>query len=519
MFTKLSSIRGSLIGQMTIDELFYFIKNNPNKNKILKLRNINKELNRKEYDSLKLSLNAVIPSGFFRDKTNDSLIKLSGYLFFDIDNIDTINELNDTIKVINDTINVSMICKSPGGKGIHFLVRIDNIEKYNYNELYEYIFNEIKEMGFNLDGSAKGLSRKMCISYDENIIFNKDNFFELNEAKMFEWLRNNYGFKSLSKLNGKVKQNRERKENNDIELNDTFEIIDIDVLKNEIKFESKYTKDIDGLYKIENMEYYNIAFKKIIKDGDKHKTFTRIINALYFINGSNINRVQIYSYLHYVNTNFTTKAMKEENLLRLVDYICNSIEETGDIRIKPRIKKIHFNQEENLNKKQKQSMAAKINGKLRTNKTIDLITEAKEYFMSKNIHFTQKMVCEYTGLSIATIKRNWTKEITNEEDIRVEVPIYDTNIINSEITEDEFFNNNILTNKKIKIKYKGFLEVEIDEITNEDKKLFIDKIKALRQINLEPSEAILLELNLFDKYKTCFMYEKYTKIFGYAIQN
>ena len=47
--------------------------------------------------------------------------------------------------------------------------------------------------------------------------------------------------------------------------------------------------------------------------------------------------------------------------------------ETGEIKIKPRIKKIHFDMNKKLTVKQKQSIAAKTNGALRTNKTIDII--------------------------------------------------------------------------------------------------------------------------------------------------
>ncbi len=64
---------------------------------------------------------------------------------------------------------------------------------------------------------------------------------------------------------------------------------------------------------------------------------------------------------------------------------------------------------------------------------------------------------------------------------------------------------------KQKILYKGFKEVEIDEITETDKKLFLEKVKILETEYFGVSEEILIELNIFDKYKTSYMYEMLLK--------
>ncbi len=61
------------------------------------------------------------------------------------------------------------------------------------------------------------------------------------------------------------------------------------------------------------------------------------------------------------------------------------------------------------------------------------------------------------------------------------------------------------------INFKGFKQVEIDKVTQEDKKLFISKINALKDINLEPSESLLLDMNIFSYEKTCYLYDKWRK--------
>lgn len=61
------------------------------------------------------------------------------------------------------------------------------------------------------------------------------------------------------------------------------------------------------------------------------------------------------------------------------------------------------------------------------------------------------------------------------------------------------------------INYKGFKSVEIDKITNDDKKLFISKINQLKDNGIEPSESIMIDLNIFQLEKTWYMYSRWRK--------
>lgn len=62
------------------------------------------------------------------------------------------------------------------------------------------------------------------------------------------------------------------------------------------------------------------------------------------------------------------------------------------------------------------------------------------------------------------------------------------------------------------IKYKNFKEVEIEKISKEDRKLFISKINELKEIGIEPSESIMIELNIFQKEKTWYIYNKWRRL-------
>jgi len=146
--------------------------------------------------------------------------------------------------------------------------------------------------------------------------------------------------------------------------------------------------------------------------------------------------------------------MDNKYLYNFISRLCNYIEETGEIRIKPRIKRIHFNKDSKLTKKQKQSMGAQINGKIRTNKTREIIQNAKYELGIRNMKITQKEVSDFTGLSIATIKRNWSLK---PEAIEVKIPeikpeIKPENKLD-EINEEDFFKETEIIN------YRGIKDV------------------------------------------------------------
>jgi DNA-binding CsgD family transcriptional regulator len=98
--------------------------------------------------------------------------------------------------------------------------------------------------------------------------------------------------------------------------------------------------------------------------------------------------------------------------------------------------------EQKLTIKEKQIIAAKANGVLRTNSTIDKIQDAVELLLKNNEKITNKRIAEITGLSLATVKRNKLKEKTDPMSFNN----YDTNSNTIEntlptITEEDFWGN------------------------------------------------------------------------------
>jgi hypothetical protein len=497
MFSKLHSVKKHSNQKITIDELYDLIKNNPQKDLIEKIRGVKPKST--EYKQLKLNVNCITPHTIQNGLRNNDIECLTGYLYYDIDNFDTIDEVNDTIKKLNDTFPISLICKSVGGMGISMLIKIDTnyeVNDTNFIDTYQYVRDLLINKGFNIDKYAGGISRKMLISSDKDCIFNKVSL-AINKVSL-------QTFKQSKHLN-KSKQIKTNKEVMILQANDTFDVIDFETLIKDIKIETLYTKEINGDFIVEEMDYYRIFIPKIIKDGTKHKLYTRIINALYYINPS-ITKRQVYSYLYYIN-NMANPKMNILELKRLVFYICQNIENTGEVRIKPKIKRLHFKKNSKLTKNQKLSMAAQLGAKIKNNKTIILIQEARMECAKRNEIPTQKRICELTNLSIATVKRNWNKQLNDLTDLKVK---NQNEQIYEEISEEDFFEER----KIIKHKYKGFNDVSI-EVKDEDKEIWKKSIETIKNEYGDISEDILsMYMNKeygWDKYKTNLFYIIYNK--------
>lgn len=447
MFSKLHSVKSFSNETITTYQLNDIVKNNKQKDLIEKIRCSTPKS--KEYNNLKLKVSCITPHTIQKGLKSDDILSLSGYLFYDIDGFDTIDELDDTINKLNDTFPISFLQRSVGGMGINFLIKVDNtnfiLDDTNFILVYQYVRSILIENGFNIDMYAGGISRKMNISSDDKCLFNDKVSFGIDKEslRLFNDLRSSDKTKRLIK-----KYN--------ILPDDTFlDVIPYEDLIEQITLQTIYTKDIKGDFIIEDMDYYKIYIPKNIPDGSKHKTYISIINNLYAIN-ANITQQQIYSYIFHIN-NLQMKKMNIKQLQSIVKWLCNQIETTGEIRVKPRVKRIHFN--ENITKKEKQSMGAKLTNTQKTNATIQKIENARMELTKKNIPPTQKLVCEITNLSIATVKRNWNKQIvdindvlTKKEEIVETIKEETTNM--TTIEEDDFWN---LFRKEVK-----YIEPEVD---------------------------------------------------------
>ena len=400
--------------------------------KIKYLRSL--EYGSNHYKKYKSKIGKVItPHGSFTERKNSTLVSLSGYLYFDIDN----TTLSRNFIITKYKEYISFLCSSIGGRGFSFLVKVDNLTLDNFHSCYHQlrqVFIDLK-----LDNNAGGLSRGLNISYDEAAYINPLVSYSFKEDKLFPLdLSDN----SRSQTNKRVY---------DTILNDPLPIIPFIELSRYILRRTQ-VKNINSLFKIEELfDYVYLHIPGLIEDGKKHFYYKIYIYQLMYLN-PDITYQEVHSYLYHINKyNTGLKPMEKKELNRLTQFHYSEIRNTNDFEFLKKYmkkKKIHFIKNNNLTMKQKQSLAAKINGRIRTNKTIENIKEVTFYLERNNIKVTKENICDYypkifngDTISISTVKRNWKKEIINDfDDLET---LFDSTDLFSEspliIEEDDFF--------------------------------------------------------------------------------
>lgn len=387
----------------SIDDLYQMIRTESDYSKDVELLRKLK-YSSDEYKGFKSKIGKVLtPHGLFSKRNVQSLSSLSGYLYFDIDN----TSLSKDFIIKNYSQYISLLTRSIGGKGFSIFVKVNNLTIDNFNDCWSYLRQIFIDL--NIDNNAKGIARPFFIPFDNQVYLNKDVNFTFKPFKGLDLLDD------LNKL--EVPTNKKRY---DTILNDTKNIIPMKLLKTQIITRTQ-VNEINDLFKIEDIsDYIYIYIPNIIEDGKKHFYYKIYIYQLMYLN-KDITYQQVYSYLYDINKYRTGgNPMDKVELIRLTSFNYNQIRNTGDFSFLNKYmknKKIHFIKNNNLTMKQKQVIAAKINGRLRTNQTIEQINEVKFYLQTKNIKVTQDNVRKYfeeyygESISIATIKRNWTKEV------------------------------------------------------------------------------------------------------------
>lgn len=150
-----------------INQLIEIIKYGYLKDKIQHLRTIT---DKKEYDKFKANeIPCITTSGTFFQRRSKNLIEHTGLIQIDID------------KVNNYDVLFAALCKdkytyvgfrSPGGKGIKIIVKIDPNVESHLEQFYSLEKYYKDEYNIEIDKSCKDVSRCMLLSYDPDLYCN-----------------------------------------------------------------------------------------------------------------------------------------------------------------------------------------------------------------------------------------------------------------------------------------------------------------------------------------------------------
>ncbi|UKM65471.1 AAA family ATPase [Flavobacteriaceae bacterium GSB9] len=163
------------IGETTLPELYKFISTSEDlNNKIFRLREMLFQKGSAVYKKEKANvLPSVTPSGKFKIRKANGLIRHSGIICIDIDDVQSNDFVGLKRRLAADIqIKPILIFTSPCGFGLKVFLKIDVDQSthFNYFEALESYFK--LEYDLEIDKACKDVSRACFLSYDPDAIYN-----------------------------------------------------------------------------------------------------------------------------------------------------------------------------------------------------------------------------------------------------------------------------------------------------------------------------------------------------------
>jgi hypothetical protein len=389
--------------KIDINELIDIIRSNPFQKDYTLLRSYKK--GDSAYEELKHKLprcqpNCIVKYNTLRgDNFEKNFISGSGYIYLDVDQVDHPIEFKKWfINQYRDI--VTMVCLSCGGGGLSILIRIN--ENISSHQRFKQVVSHIKTTLFkeiNFDSKTDRFGIPWFISFDPEVFFNPNSILDVSDVE-----------KSVEQ--GII---RRGDKNTLFYTENSIRYLSLNEIYSQILIRTPYI--CTSLIEVNEIDWVDLKIPRIITDGNKRRTYTRIIHILCYLNPETDPK-WIFAYLYNVNRNCADPQMSYRDLLSLFNYQLNYIKSDGYLFNSSKTKSIHFHPNLNLSGHQKSSIANKINGARRSNKKKIEIRNALKQLQENNEKETIVAIQQKSGVSKKTIIKHLKNlELTNLNDL------------------------------------------------------------------------------------------------------
>jgi len=155
---------------ITILDAYNLIKGDKYITQTEKLRSIRDKETARRYKAQ--SFDYACFSGIFSKRNDNSLIKHSGLLTIDFDNVSDLNPLKESL--LNDKyFETELMFKSPSGKGLKWIFPVNFSFGGTHQQWFSVIGTYIKiTYGYEIDNSGKDISRACFLPFDPEVYIN-----------------------------------------------------------------------------------------------------------------------------------------------------------------------------------------------------------------------------------------------------------------------------------------------------------------------------------------------------------
>lgn len=335
------------------------------------------------------------------DDFNQNFIQSSGYIYFDIDQIQGDIESYKNSLIIKYNSVACLISKSSTSRGISLLVRIreDITSHEEFVRVYDYLcteyFSEIE-----LDRNVGRLGNTWYIPFDEELYVNHHNSISIP----FSIIRGSCNVllntppPNIHRMNpsNPLPKKRTTHQYIDLTIREVFEQINLET-----------PVHIDGNFCISPTLILSIRFPRFIRDGSKRKVYRKVIHDLMTLN-PDFTISHVYLFLNHINDNYATPKMNSVLLKKVVEsqfeYI--TCQPSYQNNSKKTLRSIHYKNREKISTNNKKKLSNRMRGLLERYSTFKRIGYAINYLLDEHYVYTNKQISELLGISISTVKRN-----------------------------------------------------------------------------------------------------------------
>jgi hypothetical protein len=401
MFSYFKGGIKSLVPDKSIDlpTLVTHIRFNPLVDNIQEIRTLRIEGEEKLYVKKKKECHYITPNCIVRHRRlkgkyfNYNFIQSSSYIYLDID-LSDISKVEEYKKYFIERYGhlVSLVCVSISGGGISILVKISEpiTDMKRFYAIRSWIKNNVFKDEDICTGSS-GFGRAMYISYDPDVYVNYENELTLPPIECLEDIPvfEEDNSKDFLSFNGD-----EISYFTPIPIKQVFEKL---ILSTRVEV-------VSPVIDFNPVPFVEVSYPGKIKDGTKHKIYTLLIHRLVHLN-PHLPPNYIFSFINYLNDTVAEEPKMSYRELKFVFSTNYQITQSEEYLFKNnKIKQFHFNP---LFKGNKSKIINEINGKIKTNKTIEKIQDAKDIIREQGKKPTQKEIARLIGMSKKTVQTHY----------------------------------------------------------------------------------------------------------------
>jgi VirE N-terminal domain len=385
------------------------IKNNPHQVQIESIRELKKRGDN-YYRRSKETLPNITPNCMVRERSlkddefEVNFIGPSGYIYIDIDDLPNAEEYKQVLIKKYGKL-AALICISPGGMGITMLFKVTNtITKDNFEQVRATLIKTVLKDEKVCPNSA-GIGRAMFISYDPDVFVNYENEITIEECNTEKLENYPNSYSSYNRVHYHLSDKNRNSDTGTINDNNSsfhrYNIYPIDVILSSINTKTNVLV-FNPIVDFKAVEFVEPYIHRMITDGNKHRTYYKFIHQWYYVN-PNIGLDYLFSYLFFVNNTRAKPRMEMRELVRFFNSVIDKIRTTGEVFPDPFIKRVHFNPAAEISSKEKQFIAAQLNGAYARSITINKIIVAKQELRLQGKKITNRAVARIIRMDEKTV--------------------------------------------------------------------------------------------------------------------